>query len=123
MKIRAVTKDRSGRVVRDLMYFEDDTDLERFRAANKDAYARAGWQLVQIENSPLTAEEITDLELLRKLAGQANALVKHFHFDADMVRRWKDRQPKREDIALLSQAFDKASARFCELAIKEYGVK
>jgi len=79
--------------------------------------------LEELPPPALTEEQLGQYELLSQLVRQANALVKHFHFDEDMVRRWKNRNPTLNDVRLLRDAVHAAGDQFLDLAIVEFSVK
>lgn len=121
--IRAVIRNRRNDVVRGPLHFSDVVDLLRYETANGHEFARLGQRVEQIEDSPLTPEELGTYELLRKAAGNLNGIVKHFIFDADMHRRWQNREPTREDIDALADSMRFAADQLTVLARKEHGVK
>ena len=120
--VRAVIKDRRGDIVRGPLHFLDDVDLAQFQTNNKGPNERAGWKVERIEDSVLTADQLGTYELLRKIAAQANGVVRSFVFDADMHRRWQNRQPTADDVKKLADSMRFAADQLVVLATKEFHV-
>jgi len=121
--IRAVAKDRRGDIVKGPFSFADRAELDGFTKRNAEAYARGNWRLEEIATSSLNDDQLAQYELLVQLARQANGIIKHFIFDMDMVRRWKNRTPTLNDVKLLRDAINSAADQFLELAVKEFDVR
>lgn len=121
--IRAVVKDRRGDIVKGPLHFADKQEMEAFVKSRGDQYSRAGWHLDEIAVSPLNVEQLEQLEDLDLVCRQANKIMKHFHFDGDMVRRWRNRTPTLNDVRCLRDAIVSAGDQFLDLAVKEFGIK
>jgi len=70
----------------------------------------------------LNDDQRNQLKKLRRIAGDANAVIKYFVFDQEMVRRWQTNSPTVQDIALLATALIEAGSQFAELAAAEFGL-